>query len=100
MTRDDLHKVLVQILGSDNVYYHPPVNLKISYPAIVYEKTQYWQAYADNLGYARIPQYRATVISRLPDHPAIERILDLRGSDYVSHFVSEGLHHDIIDIFQ
>ena len=40
MTRDDLHQVLVRILGSNNVYYHPPVNLKISYPAIVYEKTQ------------------------------------------------------------
>ena len=42
--RLDLQKLLVELLGSDNVYFQPPPSVQMNYPAIVYklddEKTE------------------------------------------------------------
>ena len=37
MSRLELHALLVELLGSTNVYYEPPETLKMSYPAIRYQ---------------------------------------------------------------
>ena len=46
--RLELHEILVDALGSRNVYYQPPENIKITYPAIVYSKTDIWKNKADD----------------------------------------------------
>ena len=35
--RNDLQKLLVEVLGSKNVYFQPPESVKMKYPAIVYQ---------------------------------------------------------------
>ena len=34
--RLDLHECLCKILNSNNVYFQPPENVRMNYPAIVY----------------------------------------------------------------
>ena len=40
-TRYELHEFLCEILGSRNVYFQPPESVKMKYPAIVYERTDF-----------------------------------------------------------
>lgn len=94
-----MHDRLVEVLGSTNVYYQPPENIKLVYPCIVFHRLDYDQEYADNITYHFSPKYRATVISKTPDHPAIEKLLTGRYTSFVSHYASDGLNHDIIDIY-
>ena len=43
-----LHERLVEILGTDHVYFQPPENFKLEYPAIVYSRKQISNRFADN----------------------------------------------------
>ena len=60
--RLNLQTSLEQVLGSRNVYFQPPENLKMSYPAIVYHLNDEWVRHADDMGYFRKKRYQITVI--------------------------------------
>ena len=46
--RIQLHEKLCSILGSRNVYYDPPENVKMQFDCIVYSLRQVNQVYANN----------------------------------------------------
>ena len=46
--RYELQAVLEGILGSGNVYFQPPENLKVRYDCIVYERSEIETVHADN----------------------------------------------------
>ena len=48
-TRLTLQIKLEDLLGSKHVYYQPPENLKMEYPAIRYSKSDEEDIYANNL---------------------------------------------------
>ncbi|MBQ4030805.1 MAG: hypothetical protein II625_03520 [Bacilli bacterium] len=98
-TRIDFHNKLVNLLGSSNVYYQPPENLKLQYPAIVYSKTRKTNAKADNIKYLNHNRYEVIVIDRLPDNIVIDKLLELEYSHHDRHYVSDNLHHDAIEIY-
>lgn len=98
-TRLTLQTLLEEMLGTKNVYYQPPENIKMNYPAIRYSKSEVRSIYADNKRYWSLQAYDIVVISLEPDHPIIEKLLDLRYSVFDRHYVSDGLNHDIIRIF-
>lgn len=97
--RLELHALLVNILGSNNVYYQPPENLKIEYPCIRYSKSNIVSHHADNINYINKNCYDLTVIDKRPDNKAIEKILELPLTSYDRHYVSDNLNHDVIRIF-
>ena len=96
--RKDLHSLLKQILGSDNVYYQPPQNRQMSYPAIRYNLDDIDDELADDKTYLRKRVYRITLICALPDSEVIDALLDLPFCNYVSHYTSENLNHDVFRI--
>ena len=88
-----LHQILVDILGSNNVYYDPPESIKMQYPCIVYEHSNDSSRHADDRPYKIDSLYTVTSISRDPESNVPEAIGLLRGSSFDRHFVSENLHH-------
>ena len=52
-SRIDLQSKLEDILGSRNVYFQPPENLKIKYPAIIYSLNNINLRFADNMPYMK-----------------------------------------------
>lgn len=66
-SRIQLHDILVEALGSRNVYYQPPESLKLQYPCIVYSRLKSDINYADNHAYRNTKKYLATVIDKNPD---------------------------------
>ena len=82
--RQTLQSELEAILGSRNVYYQPPANLKMQYPAIRYKKQTL---------------YEVIVIDQMPDNPAIDKILEMPYSEYDRWYSSDGLNHDVISLY-
>ena len=69
--REDLHDILVEILGSSHVYFNPPEGLKLKYPAIVYHRNKISHKCADDVPYIKTVSYTVTVI----DDDQIVRLL-------------------------
>lgn len=98
-TRLTLQTKLEDLLGSKHVYYQPPENLKMEYPAIRYSKSDEEDIYANNIKYLSMSVYDLVVIDKKPDNPVIKKLLELPYSEFDMHYVADGLNHDIIRIF-
>lgn len=98
-SRLELQSKLEELLGSRNVYYQPPENLKISYPAIIYSKEDIDIKYANNKNYNNTNRYNIIVIDKLPDNNVINKILQLPLSSYDRHYNDDNLNHDSITLY-
>lgn len=98
-TRLQLQSELEELLGSRNVYYQPPENLKIVYPAIVYSKSNIEKTNADNKGYLLSNKYEIIVIDKKPDNPVVQKLLSFTLCSYNRHYVSDNLNHDVLTLY-
>lgn len=97
--RLELHSKFVELLGSTNVYYDPPPELIMKYPAIKYSKSDIRSTYADNTTYSSNKRYEVIVISKKADHPVIEELLKLPYCSFDRHYKSNNLNHDALILF-
>lgn len=97
--RLELHAELVGILGSNNVYFQPPENIKINYPAFVYSRSRGNRSSADNSGYRFTQGYMLTYISNDPDNEIIDKLTFREKTTYDRGFISDGLTHDIFTLY-
>lgn len=96
-SRLSLHNLLIDILGSNNVYYQPPITM--NYPAIRYKKVALDDKFADNIKYVTMERYEIIVIADEPDHEAIGKILSLPYSSYSTGYVKDNLNHDVLYLY-
>lgn len=75
-TRENLQKELEKILGSNEVYFQPPPNIKMNYPAIVYSLDVVATRSADDQHYYMKPRYAVTFITKSPDSQIKFKILE------------------------
>lgn len=94
-----LRKVMQDICGEVNVYFQPPANIRMKYPAIVYKRDEIRNEQADNLTYFQYVIYQVTVIDSNPDSLLVFAISALPKCRFERHFVSDGLNHDVFTIF-
>lgn len=94
-----LQEILENLLEEKHVYYQPPENLKMEYPAIRYSKVDITDFYSNNKKYYSKNVYDIVVISKKPDEPVIQKILELPYSSFDRHYVVDNLNHDIIRLF-
>lgn len=98
-SREDLHYLLVDILGSNNVYFQPPESFKLEYPCIVYERSDIRTVKADNLKYSLHKRYTVTYISKDPDSEVPDKIVLLPFCSFDRHFISGNMNHDVFDLY-
>ena len=94
-----LHEALVDLLGSDNVYFQPPPDRQMSYPCIVYSRDNQSVKRGDNLAYDIRQRYQVTYIDHSPDGEAIDALSSFPLSAFSRHFVTSGLNHDVFSIY-
>ena len=99
VSRLELQSKLEELLGSRNVYYQPPENLKMNYPAIVYSKTRPDVKRANDQIYLQKNRYEIIVISKSPDNPVIDKLIGLQYCSYDRNYVSDNLHHDVFTLY-
>jgi hypothetical protein len=98
-TRLEFQTVLEGLQDGLNVYFQPPSNTQMSYPAIVYNRDFLHSNFADNQPYARTNRYQVTVIDRDPDSLVPDKVASLPMVNYVRHFTADNLNHDIYYVY-
>lgn len=97
--RLQLQSLLEEILGSRNVYFQPPANVQMQYPAIVYKHDNSETKFAGNLPYSYDKRYQVTVMDRNPDSEIPDRIARLPKCTYDRFYAVDNLNHDVFNLF-
>lgn len=97
--REEFHNVLSGILANGHVYYQPLETVKISYPAMIYNRLPFKLEHADNRLYLFTDKYEVTYISHVPDDEVIRALMELPKSVCVRDFVSDNLYHYVFNIY-
>lgn len=99
-SRLDLQSKLEELLGSRDVYYQSPNSNRMTYPAIVYSKTNIQSKFADDRIYLNNRCYELVVISTCADDPVIDKILcEFSHISYTRRYVAENLYHDVLTLY-
>ena len=83
----------------NNVYFQPPESLKLSYPCIVYSRSDMDTKFADDIPYAHSKQYQLIVIDKDPDSSIPGKVALLPMCTFDRHYTANNLNHDIFDIY-
>lgn len=97
--RLELHEILCGILGSRNVYFQPPENLKLVFPCIIYEHDQNDIKHADNRKYMNKRRYQVTIIDKDPDTEIPEKLDDLMFSSFDRRFTQDNMNNIVYTIY-
>lgn len=94
-----LRKVMKDVSGVENVYFQPPENLLLKYPAIVYSRSDIRNRPADDMVYSQFTFYDLTVIDKNPDSLLVYAVASLPRCKFGRHYKSGNLNHDTFTIF-
>lgn len=97
--RLELQALLVDLLGSSNVYFQPPASVELDYPCIVYSRDRIDMGHADNLPYKHKKRYEVTVMDRDPDSDIPDKISKLPSCSFNRHFKADDLNHDVFTLY-
>ena len=97
--RLSLQETLVNILGSNNVYFQPPETTRLQYPCIIYERSDIDKKYADNRTYMSMVRYSITLITRSPESDLVKVILELPYCSYDRYYAADTLNHDVFTLY-
>jgi hypothetical protein len=97
--RLELQALLVNLLGSSNVYFQPPPTLQMEYPCIIYRRDFVEIDYADDNPYTQKKRYLVTVIDRNPDSEIPDKIASLQYAAYDRFYIADNLNHDVFKLF-
>jgi hypothetical protein len=98
-SRKDLNEILVTILGSSNVYFQPPENVKLTYPCIIYVRDDIQVLRASNVLHKISKKYTITLIGNDVDTDLPERLLELETVSFDRRYIKDGLVHDVLSLF-
>ena len=98
--RIEFQQVLENLYGGSNphVYFQPPENIQMQYPAIVYNRYNIENDNAENIVYLQDVVYQVIVIDKNPDSDIVDRVSKYPTSRFSRHYVSNNLNHDVFMI--
>lgn len=92
--REKLHNELCAVLGSRNVYFQTPEDVKMKYDAIRYELSGKDIKRANNGLYKMTNQYSGVVITKDPDTTIPDRLLNrFEMCSFGRPYTSDNLNH-------
>lgn len=98
-SRLDLQYKLEELNENRNVYFQPPSNIQMNYPAIKYEIDRIDTKFADDSSYIRNKRYTITVISKNAKPEIIDKLLDLPMCTFDRSYQSDNLNHFVFTIY-
>lgn len=88
-----------KILGARRVYFQPPENVKLEYPAIVYSLDYIKTQHADNFPYYKKKRYSVSIITKDPDTDFTDKILELSTCSFQRSFTQDNLYHFVFELY-
>ena len=98
-SRLELQSELESKLGSKNVYYQPPENFKMKYPAIRYSLSNIFNHHASNIVYKQSNRYTLVLISSNPLEPCKEKLSQIPTCKHIQSYIADNLYHDVFEIY-
>lgn len=98
-TRLEFQTLLEGLGDGVSVYFQPPPEVQMSYPAIVYNRDYLVTEWADNIPYSGTDRYQVTLIDPDPDSPLNAKLKAMPMMKYVRHYTSANLNHDIYNVY-
>lgn len=96
--RDLLH-LLQQAVPHNRVYFQPPENLNIGYPAVVFHLSKIEIDRASDVPYKGAKEYSVTLITKDPEPDVIDEILKIPYSSLDTTYISDGMNHFVFTIY-
>ena len=96
--RDLLHP-LRQAVQHNRVYFQPPENLKIEYPAVVFHLSKIEIDHASDAPYKGAMEYSVTLITKDPEPDVINEILKIPYSSLDTTYISDGMNHFVFTVY-
>lgn len=97
LSRLELHNILCDLMASmglkPNVYFQPPNNVKMGYPAIRYNLSGVDDTRADDDLYHVKKRYSLTVIDTNPDSVIWMKVMNLKFTKFDRFYTAPGLNH-------
>ena len=102
LTRLQIQERLETILVvGGHVYFQPPTNTRIQYPAIIYRLEDIDQRFADDKLYNKDRAYLVTLVHPDPDNEIIERLLwEFPKIRFDRTYDSDNLHHYVYVLYE
>lgn len=97
--RYELHKKLVDILGSNNCYFQPPEDLALAYPCIIYKLDSVDVKHADNKLYRATKRYSVTIIDEDPDTAIPDKVAEFPLCSFDRSYTADELNHYVYKIY-
>lgn len=97
--RLELQEIFCNILGSNEVYFQPPNNIKMNYPAIVYKLADIKQVYADDGVYSSRTRYMVTYITDEPESDIVLKLAHIPLTRFVRHYTEDNLYHYVYELY-
>ena len=97
--RPQLHELLKVILGSDNVYFQPPANVSMQYPAITYKRNNAKTEFGDDIPFTVTRRYLVTLIVETPDSDIWDKLASLPRCLHERWFAANNLNHDVFNLY-
>lgn len=91
--RLELHYKLIDILGSQNVYFQPPPSKQMSYPCIVYSLIAPQTIHADNKKYFKHDAYSIVFMGKNIESDVPDRIEELDYCMAERPYAKDNLHY-------
>ena len=98
-SRLDLQDKLEELNENRNVYFQPPSNIQMNYPAIKYEIDRIDTKFANDSSYICNKRYTITVISKNAKPEIIDKLLDLPMCTFDRSYQSDNLNHFVFTIY-
>lgn len=97
MDRPQFHQLLKTFV--DDVYFQPPINVRLKYPCIVYKRDNADTKFADDKPYDIRTRYMVTIIDPDPDSDIRNKVASLPLSVFNRFYITDNLNHDVYSVF-
>lgn len=91
--------MLQQAVPNDRVYFQPPENLKIVYPAVVFHLSKIDFDHASDVPYKGAKEYSVILITKDPEPDVIDEILKIPYSSLDTTYISDGMNHFVFTVY-
>lgn len=98
-TYKDLLRLLRKAVAHNRVYFQPPENLRVDYPAVLFHLSRNVTTHASDRRYKDAQEYTVTLITKDPQPDVIDAILDIPYTTLDTTYVSDGMNHFVFTTY-
>lgn len=98
-TYKDLLNLLRKAVDHNRVYFQPPENLKIGYPAVIFHLSKIKVDRADDSPYKGEREYSVTLITKEPEPEVLDEILKIPYTTLDTTYIADGMNHFVFTTY-